>query len=92
MGHGDAGNGLVGGELLVDPVGQRDPVLGVHLGAAHVDYLLRQDLGKSFGLRDTGQHLLDGELAPVVAVIGEVGAGLADERDGAARAEQIHAR
>ena len=79
MGHGGAGGVGVGGELLVDAPRQGEPVGRIDLGAAHVDHLLRYHLGQFVGLRDPGQHFLDGQLLPTVAVVGEIGASFANE-------------
>ena len=87
MSYGHTGRGLVGGKSLVDSVGQRDPVFWVNLSATNVDDLLGQDFSERFCFGYPGEHLLDGELASPVAVVGEVGAAFTDKGDGAAGAE-----
>ena len=88
--HG-AGGVRVGGQAFVDAPGQGQPVGRIDFRAAHIDDLLRHDFRQFARFGDAGQHFGDGQLPSLVAVIGEIGARCAEERDGAAGAEYIHA-
>ena len=90
VGDGGAGCFCILVEPGIDAIRQRQPVGRVHLGTTHVDDLLGDYFRLFFSLRNPRQHLLYGELMPLIAIVGEVGAVFSHKRYGSARTKQIH--